>query len=333
MDKQQLGAFIAENRRRQHMTQQQLAQMLYITDKAVSKWERGLSYPDVTLLEPLATALGMTTAALIRCDSPAEEKENAMEEKKPHAENETLRAVAEMADDSKKQLQRQWFTGTSATVATLLLVIILLVIENIHTNLTNPYRNTEAVFCLVQEVERTADGTWLYVMDADDLAMEFLKLRCPADMDTDTLKTGWRYVDSVLAHPQYLIEYDRRTNEITRCDELPEYLTVTAIGGFDGSPAQPMEKPLFGFEKTYSAHLDDHGATYFFAPVPEHPEERQVLMLLPDAGRHVDYRVEDVDGDGINELLLTGLGGEKPFMLCDVDITGQLITQLYSTWN
>ena len=47
MDKKQLGAFIAENRRRQHMTQQQLAQMLYITDKAVSKWERGLSYPDV----------------------------------------------------------------------------------------------------------------------------------------------------------------------------------------------------------------------------------------------------------------------------------------------
>ena len=41
LDKQQLGAFIAENRRRQHMTQQQLAQMLYITDKAVSKWERG----------------------------------------------------------------------------------------------------------------------------------------------------------------------------------------------------------------------------------------------------------------------------------------------------
>ncbi len=152
MDKKQLGAFIAENRRCQHMTQQQLAQMLYITDKAVSKWERGLSYPDVTLLEPLATALGMTTAALIRCDSPAEEKENAMEEKKPHAENETLRAVAEMADDSKKQLQRQWLTGTSATVATLLLVIILLVIENIHTNLTNPYRNTEAVFCLVRLV-------------------------------------------------------------------------------------------------------------------------------------------------------------------------------------
>lgn len=47
----------------------------------------------------------------------------------------------------------------------------------------------------------------------------------------------------------------------------------------------------------------------------------------------MDYRVEDVDGDGINELLLTDLGGEKPYMLCDVDVTGQLVTQLYSFGN
>ncbi|MFR9252772.1 MAG: helix-turn-helix domain-containing protein [Oscillospiraceae bacterium] len=44
LDKQILGAFIAENRRRRHLTQQQLAQMLHITDKAVSKWERGVSH-------------------------------------------------------------------------------------------------------------------------------------------------------------------------------------------------------------------------------------------------------------------------------------------------
>ncbi len=43
LDKQQLGAFIAENRKRQGLTQQQLAQILHITDKAVSKWERGVS--------------------------------------------------------------------------------------------------------------------------------------------------------------------------------------------------------------------------------------------------------------------------------------------------
>lgn len=58
MDKQTLGAFIAENRRRRHLTQQQLAQMLHVTDKAVSKWERGLSYPDVTLLGAVGHGFG-----------------------------------------------------------------------------------------------------------------------------------------------------------------------------------------------------------------------------------------------------------------------------------
>lgn len=41
MDKQLFGAFVAEQRRRQGLTQQQLAQSLHVTDKAVSKWERG----------------------------------------------------------------------------------------------------------------------------------------------------------------------------------------------------------------------------------------------------------------------------------------------------
>ena len=44
LDKQLLGAFIADNRKRQGMTQQQLAQVLHVTDKAVSKWERGVSH-------------------------------------------------------------------------------------------------------------------------------------------------------------------------------------------------------------------------------------------------------------------------------------------------
>lgn len=59
MTKERLGEFIAQQRRMQNMTQKDLAQQLHVTDKAVSKWERGLSYPDVTLLEPLSAALGL----------------------------------------------------------------------------------------------------------------------------------------------------------------------------------------------------------------------------------------------------------------------------------
>lgn len=43
LDKQQFGAFVADQRRQKQMTQKDLAQKLMISDKAVSKWERGVS--------------------------------------------------------------------------------------------------------------------------------------------------------------------------------------------------------------------------------------------------------------------------------------------------
>lgn len=57
MDNQKLGIFITELRKEKGLTQAQLAQKLNVTDKAVSKWERGVGFPDIKLLEPLADVL------------------------------------------------------------------------------------------------------------------------------------------------------------------------------------------------------------------------------------------------------------------------------------
>lgn len=334
LDRQLLGAFIAGNRKHQGLTQQQLAQTLHVTDKAVSKWERGLSYPDVTLLEPLAAALGLTVGELVCCTAPAEKKEQHMEHNQHQPEHDALHAVVELASSNQKRRQRQWLTGAGAAIVTLLVVAALLVIQSARINAQNPYRYTEVTDGLIQQVERTGESTFLYVMEnGDTLSPELLKLTCPPDMDTSDLKCGWRYVNGTLAHPRYVIWYDRRTSQVTRCDPVEEYLTVPVVGDFDGAAAQPMEQPLFGFEETYTAHLDGLGSTYFFAPMPEQPAERQVLMVLPDSYRQVDYRVEDTDGDGDNELLLTNLGGDMPYMLCDADPDGHLTTQLFQTWG
>lgn len=67
MDKDKFGAFVAQLRKQQGMTQRELAQKVYISDKAVSKWERGLSMPDITLLIPLSQALGVTVTELLEC--------------------------------------------------------------------------------------------------------------------------------------------------------------------------------------------------------------------------------------------------------------------------
>ena len=66
IDKEGFGAFLARLRKEQGLTQRALAERLYVSDKAVSKWERGLSLPDVTLLIPLADCLGVSVTELLR---------------------------------------------------------------------------------------------------------------------------------------------------------------------------------------------------------------------------------------------------------------------------
>ena len=65
IDKEQFGTFLSQLRRERGMTQKDLAERLYISDKAVSKWERGLSLPDIALLQPLAGELGVTVTELL----------------------------------------------------------------------------------------------------------------------------------------------------------------------------------------------------------------------------------------------------------------------------
>jgi CheY-like chemotaxis protein/DNA-binding XRE family transcriptional regulator len=61
-----LGAAIRSLRLEHHLTQAMLADKLHITDKAVSKWERDLSYPDISLFPKLADLLGVTVDDLLK---------------------------------------------------------------------------------------------------------------------------------------------------------------------------------------------------------------------------------------------------------------------------
>lgn len=74
LDKEKIGDFIARQRKEKGMTQKELAEKLFLSDKAVSKWERGLSLPDVSVLIPLADVLDITVTELLKGERlPAEE--------------------------------------------------------------------------------------------------------------------------------------------------------------------------------------------------------------------------------------------------------------------
>ena len=76
MDNEKMGQFISELRKSHQMTQKELAEKLNVSDKAVSKWERGLSYPDISLLSPLSDLLGITTTELLNGERADQKTEN-----------------------------------------------------------------------------------------------------------------------------------------------------------------------------------------------------------------------------------------------------------------
>ena len=66
MDKRTMGSFIAALRRSKGMTQRELAQLLHVSDKTVSRWETGESAPDLALIPAIAEIFGVTCDELLR---------------------------------------------------------------------------------------------------------------------------------------------------------------------------------------------------------------------------------------------------------------------------
>lgn len=93
MDAAATGKRIAALRQQKCWTQKQLAEQLHVTDKAVSKWERGLNFPDLMLIEPLAAALGTTASALLGLEQDTPDR--------------AVAAVSELAAREKEQAKRQ----------------------------------------------------------------------------------------------------------------------------------------------------------------------------------------------------------------------------------
>ena len=105
MEAKEFGRFIAGMRKEKKMTQAELAEKIHVTDKAVSRWERGLGFPDIQTIEPLAQALGISVLELMR----SERQEKAKEEAAPEIQY-TQKEVAEMlqnAGDISRQQKKQ----------------------------------------------------------------------------------------------------------------------------------------------------------------------------------------------------------------------------------
>lgn len=106
---EKMGSFIAKMRKATGLTQKELAEQLGVTDKAVSKWERAVSSPDIGLLIPLAKILGVSTGELLS-------GEKAMEPGEENAEDmveEALKYSHSTSTEKLRRIQGLLFMGMS----------------------------------------------------------------------------------------------------------------------------------------------------------------------------------------------------------------------------
>ena len=118
MDRTKTGALIAAARKEQNMTQTELAAALHVSDRAVSKWERGAGFPDISLLEPLADALGLGVLDLLRGERGTV----------PEPEPTIRQALAFLARQAKERTRRKWSQVLGGTCALLMAGFVLFAI-------------------------------------------------------------------------------------------------------------------------------------------------------------------------------------------------------------
>ena len=119
IDKKEFGNFLAELRKEKGLTQKELAEKLFISDKAVSKWETGGSIPDVALLMPLSKLLGVTVPELLEC-----RRYTAAETIVPERADALMSTVIRMTDEereaaekARKKIQSWFVTAAVACLA------------------------------------------------------------------------------------------------------------------------------------------------------------------------------------------------------------------------
>ena len=124
MDTEKMGVLIAKMRKEKGLTQKELADQLHVTDRAVSKWERGICCPDISLLEDLANILGVSISSLLNGE---EEVESA------------IKTTITYVTESRKQKAKQFVNQLLLMTMSFLLVLTLLIFLNVEKRFYQKY--------------------------------------------------------------------------------------------------------------------------------------------------------------------------------------------------
>jgi len=133
MDQQKIGKFILELRKEKNMTQMELANLLGVTDRAISKWENGRGMPDLSLIKPLCNILDITINELL-----SGEKISKKEYQDKFEEN-----VLNTINYSQKQIKK---AKNKYAIIMWIIVLFLITSTTLFGIDINRMRNNEPIF-------------------------------------------------------------------------------------------------------------------------------------------------------------------------------------------
>lgn len=125
MEAKKFGQFIAGIRKEKKMTQAELAGKIHVTDKAISRWERGLGFPDIQTLEPLAQALGISVLELMRSERQETEKQDQQLEEFRYTQGEVAEMLQNAGDISSQQKKQDRNANVIAGIVLAAITIIV----------------------------------------------------------------------------------------------------------------------------------------------------------------------------------------------------------------
>ena len=150
MDPKKTGIIISDARKKVKMTQKDLADKLYVSDKAVSKWERGLCFPDISVLIPLTEILNISLYDLLRG-----EKVNKKEVE------ETLKNTINYSNSEINRKKKKYITISSIIIFVIVLTsIVSLIFINKNNDISAIVdRDTIHTINYYSEYKTTLDNT------------------------------------------------------------------------------------------------------------------------------------------------------------------------------
>ena len=149
MDNLKFGNFIKELRKEKNITQKQLAEKIGLTDKAISKWERGLSFPDITILNLLAEIFDVDVSEILNGERGKEKISKEDIEKKIE------KAVEKLTLKKKKRERKIKILKRTIGIISCVLFVLCSILQISYLLLLKPYYYqyaSDILFYIINEI-------------------------------------------------------------------------------------------------------------------------------------------------------------------------------------